>query len=248
MVNLRPDPSRAFEARLREKLATQLESQPARNQGWISKLISQQPIWQAAAGVVVVVIIATLLWLTGIFDSTRLYISPTSTPAITTPATTTTVPTATAPATTTTQPPTSTTTATATAKPTATLPPSGTSWPKVNVGANTNKASYSAGEPVIIDVTLHNAGPESFNIEKYPPILSLMQSETKQPVYTFTAGSGTVNLAPNGRTSFTLIWHQQDYKGAPVSPGIYYLELEDLDYQGQTVKLTLSNTVYFSIY
>jgi hypothetical protein len=248
MVNLRPDPSRVFEVRLREKLTAQLESQSARNQGWISRLISHQPIWQAAAGVVVVLVIASLLWLTGIFDSSRLPVSPTTTtPAMTTPATTTTAPTTTRPAATA-PTTTATTTTTATVAPTTTKPPIATSGPKVYVSANTNKASFSSGEPVIIDVTLQNAGPESLKIEKYPPILSLMQSETKQPVYTFTAGSGTANLAPDGKTSFTLIWHQQDYKGAPVSPGIYYLELEDLDYQGQTVKLTLSNIVYFSIY
>jgi hypothetical protein len=252
MTSLRASPSSVFAARLREKLIANLAAQETPKQGWLTRLISQQPIWQAAAGVIIVLIFASILWITGVFDFKPSEITHSPTPVASTSTTTTTTSPQTTSSTTQTAAPTTTmtmtsTTTTQTTKPTVTTPPSTISLPKILVNAATNKTSYLLGEPVIIEVTLQNAGNEFIKIEQYPPILSLMQTETRQPIYTFNAGTGTANLPPNTTTSFQLIWNQQDAGGGTISPGSYYLELEDLDYQGQAVKLTLSQSVQFNV-
>jgi hypothetical protein len=117
----------------------------------------------------------------------------------------------------------------------------------VGATATTSKTEYTAGERVEIEITLKNVTASSFTIQKFPPILSVMDSETKQPVYTTEAGGGTMVLYPGQETSYTVYWHQLDADGQPVSPGRYYIELEDLDNQGQPVELDLPRTVSFRI-
>jgi len=113
--------------------------------------------------------------------------------------------------------------------------------------ANTNKTSYLPGENVLIEVSLKNVTSQPIQIEKFPPILSLMQATSLQPVYTFTAGIVSLTLAPDETKRFVVSWDQHDAKGRDVTPGMYYLELEDLDYQGQTIRLNLTNPVRFNI-
>lgn len=115
------------------------------------------------------------------------------------------------------------------------------------VSASTSKASYGAGEAVLINVSLTNVTAENLKIEQYPPILSLMDADTKQAVYTFRAGSGTDVLAPSQTASFTLSWDQRDERGNYVASGRYYIELEDLYYQGHAVKLAPTQPVSFNI-
>ena len=74
-----------------------------------------------------------------------------------------------------------------------------------------------------------------------------MDATTRQPVYTFKAGSGTDILAPSQAATFTLTWNQQNDAGINVASGRYYIEMEDLYYQGHAVKLTLSQPVSFDI-
>jgi hypothetical protein len=113
--------------------------------------------------------------------------------------------------------------------------------------AEVSKTHYAAGEQVDIEVSLKNVTAESFIIRKYPPILSVMDSETGQPVYTTEAGQQTMVLAAGEETSFTVYWDQLDADGQPAIPGRYYIELEDLDNQGQPVELDLPRTVSFRI-
>ncbi len=115
------------------------------------------------------------------------------------------------------------------------------------VAASTNKTSYQAGEPVFIQVSLTNITAETLNFAQFPPILSLMRAADKQPVYTFGAGSETLSLAPSATTTFDLVWRQQDARGQAVGDGRYYIELEDLYYNGTTVKLAPAQPVSFTI-
>ncbi len=117
----------------------------------------------------------------------------------------------------------------------------------IGASATMSKDVYHEGERVEIVVHLKNVTAESFTIRKYPPILSVMDSQTGQPVYTTEAGRSTVVLAPGQENSYTVYWHQLDADGQPVSPGRYYIELEDLDNQGQPVALDLPRTVSFRI-
>ncbi len=117
----------------------------------------------------------------------------------------------------------------------------------VGAAATMSKSVYAAGETVAVEISLKNVTTESFTIWKFPPILSVMDSKTGQPVYTTEAGGSTVVLAPGQETSYTVYWQQLDSDGQPVSPGRYYIELEDLDNQGQPVALDLPRTVSFRI-
>jgi hypothetical protein len=115
------------------------------------------------------------------------------------------------------------------------------------VSASTDKPSYAPGENVLINVTLTNATDEDLVFAQYPPILSLMDAVTKQAVYTFKTGSASDTLAPSQTASFTLTWNQRTETGSLVSSGRYYIELEDLYYQGHAVKLTLAQPASFDI-
>jgi hypothetical protein len=117
----------------------------------------------------------------------------------------------------------------------------------VAVSASTSKLNYAQGETVLINVSISNMTPDNLQIEQYPPIVSLMDSDTHQAVYTFRAGSTANNLLPNDTASFTLSWDQLDARGEQVSGGSYYIELEDLYYQGNAVKMTLAEPVSFNI-
>lgn len=117
----------------------------------------------------------------------------------------------------------------------------------LRVDASTDKPSYRPGQEVRIEVELKNVTSQPISIEQFPPILSLMQSESKQPVYTFAAGKGVRTLAPDEAADFVLVWDQRDDRGRYVPAGGYYLELEDVDYQGRAMQLNLTAPVHFDI-
>lgn len=118
----------------------------------------------------------------------------------------------------------------------------------LQVQASTNKASYRAGEQVKIEVSLKNVTSETIRLEQFPPILSLMQTESRQPVYTFVGEREARTLTPGESTKVEIAWDQRDDKGKYVTSGGYYLELEDLDYQGKSMKLNLTRPVEFNIH
>jgi hypothetical protein len=226
MSVLRPIPSDTFQAQLKAGLLQKLDAQEARakeGQGSFWRTLWRQPVWQGAITVAFAVFIVGMLWRAGIFspELSQPTATETSTPTQTT---------------------TSTTTETATATETATIPQE----VFLSVDAATDKIIYESGEKVRIELELINRSPEQLTIEKLPPILSLMSIETGQPVFTFAAGQETRTLAPNQTVKFTLTWNQVDFHGQPVT-GVYYLEIEDLVYQGQPIQLHLGTPVLFEI-
>lgn len=116
-----------------------------------------------------------------------------------------------------------------------------------SITASTDETAYLPGQPVRISVTLMNVTAEPIQMDRFPPILSLMQAETKQPVYTFTSGEYARTLQPDQSATFQVTWDQRDDRGRMAQPGVYYLELEDLDYQGQALRLNLAQPVQFEI-
>ena len=112
--------------------------------------------------------------------------------------------------------------------------------------ASTDKSSYAPGEKVVIQVSLKNSGAQPLLLAEYPPILSLM-SALGNPVFTFLGSQPGRTLAAGEVVSFSETWNQIDSKGRAVEAGRYYLELEDIDLQGQTYKLQLSQPVSFEI-
>lgn len=113
--------------------------------------------------------------------------------------------------------------------------------------AVTDKAVYVPGEIVTVDVTLTNTTDEPIMLKQFPPILSLIDAGTRQPVYTYSAGTSGVVLQPGKSIDFTIDWNQRDAAGSLVAGGDYYIELEDLDSQGLPMKLNLSQPAEFEI-
>lgn len=226
MTALRSEPSPQFQANLKARLLQQLRDKESLQEdpGWFGKLFRGQRLWlTAVVCAALLIVVGSVLWRTGV-------ISPPGSSYVAPPVITSTTATTTATATTTTT--------------TATVPTTG---PYLLADASVDKPVYQPGETVNIQVNLTNVSGRPFTITQYPPILSLMSSDTKQAVYTFTAGQMSQTIPPGQKTSFTLSWNQADSKGSLVKDGNYYIELEDLDLQGKAVKLDLQKPVEFDI-
>jgi hypothetical protein len=242
MKALRAVPSAEFKAQLKAKLLQQIAQQEEaarmkKARGWWANFTANQLVWQAITAVLVIGVITGLLWATnfmrlpGSMPSSTTIVS-----ATTTRTTTTAIASVTATYT--------TTNVTTSATNPGTYTTAAPRGPLV-VNANTDKTTYPAGASVKINVSLTNVTSSAIVIPAYPPILSLMQGS--QPVYTFAGGPAAKTIAPYTTVNFTLTWNQQDAKGAAAAPGYYYLELEDINTGGQTIKLDLSTPVYFNI-
>ena len=118
--------------------------------------------------------------------------------------------------------------------------------PVVSIDAKTDKTTYRAGDTVSISILMKNVSGQPLNLTDFPPIMSLVQADTKQPVYTFHAGTAAMTLAPNQAATYTYTWNETNFSGQQVT-GSYYVELEDLEYNGQPYKLNLNSPVNFTI-
>jgi hypothetical protein len=220
MNSLRSEPSSPFKTHLKAKLLQQMSYREDTNtitQTWFGRVFRGQPIWLTAA-----VCAALLIVVGSVLWKTGVFTPPgsnwSSLPG--TPVTTTT---------------TTTTTQTSTVD------------RYLVAAASVDKPVYQSGETVKIYVALTNISSLPFTLTQFPPILSLMESETKQAVFTFTSGKESRTIQPGQKTTLTLNWNQADIRGNPVKSGKYYIELEDLDLQGKAVKLNLISPVEFEI-
>jgi hypothetical protein len=245
----RPQPAAQFQSNLKARLLEKLAEQEAEVQPtWFQRLMPRQPVWQAVTAVIVILVISGIVLGIVLHNGGTepvVQAPTTSAPAMTTsaPATTKTATTTTATKTTT-----ATTTAAATttsAAPSATVP-SGIQGVRLSAEATTDKSSYAPGEPVVIQVNLKNLGARPVILAQFPPILSLM-SAAGEPVLSFMAGQSGRTLVVGESVSFYQVWGQKDARGRSVASGRYYLELEDIDMQGQAYKLKLSQPVSFEI-
>jgi hypothetical protein len=117
----------------------------------------------------------------------------------------------------------------------------------LTASASTNKSIYASNEPVSIHMTWQNVTGQNLTIDEFPPILSIMNKSSGQPAYTFTAGKTSKTLAPGEKTEYTVAWNQLDANGRKVVPGSYYLELEEMYYQGKAVTMKLTQPANFII-
>ncbi len=238
MKELRTAPTEAFRADLKTRLLQKLQEQDAIKSSWFQRMFSRRVIWQVATSVTVILIAFGITWSMGVFQPTEknnvaLYFSEPDDTAnqesikaptvlMTTTATTTT--------TTTTE---------------STLLTAGRGMILLTDVA-TGKAAYMMGEDVDIKVSLTNNTSTPLEIRPYPLVFNIIDANG-QPVFTFSAGSEAIMLAPGEVTSFSVIWKQIDDQGEDIKPGIYSLEFGSLTYNNQVVQLEISNPVTFEI-
>lgn len=242
MKSLGKEPSAQFKAHLKARLLQKLderESHAEANRGWLARLI-HQPVWQAVAVLVFMIVVAGAVWGSGAFNPSRqgtgapTVMAPApSNDLMTTPQMAVTAPTTTVPLAT---------------SPEKTAAPTFGSNAYLAASASTDKFAYQSGEAVNIRMEWQNVTSGNLTIDEYPPILSIMDKATGQPVYTFQAGKAPLTLAPGEKTVYVQIWDQLDARGRPAVPGTYYLELEELYHDGESVQMTLTLPVNFTIY
>jgi hypothetical protein len=244
MVSLRASPSPQFQARLKAHLLQKLSEEEIRREsrtGWFWKLVPREPLWQAVAVLAIMIVVGGIWW------GSHLRSSPPEAVSGPKPPITSAAPASKAPATS--QP--ASTAAPASSAPATSAPPRttapGAAGAFLVADASVNQGAYRPGETVQIEVTLRNAASQPFTIPQFPPVLSLMQASSGQPVYSFSGGQNSRTLASGESAGFTLSWNQLDAQGRHAAFGVYYLELEDISYQGTAIKLNLSRPVRFEI-
>lgn len=233
MADLRPAPSTQFQANLKARLLQKLNEQETwkeAKRGWWWRLIPTEPIWQAVTILAIVIIAGGVLWGTVFRPSPSNNMVSVPQPSITNNIF---APDTSAPA-------------------VAGVPATTTNSQLIanqilRADASTDKSQYKADEVVDITVTWQNVTSQTITIQEFPPIASLMQSSTRQPVYTFSAGKTSKTLAPGEKAQYVLSWSQIDSQGRRVAPGSYYLELEEMYYQGHEVPMDLTSPVSFDI-
>ena len=241
MKSLRVTPSPRFQTSLKAGLLQKLNEREAEaRSGWFWKIIPREPVWQAIAVLAIMVVVGGAAVGHPFPARTAIgsFCTHSTGPHPAPPPTTAAAPAAPAPA-----PPPSSAAAPATRP--ATTAALGNNY--LAAEASTDKLSYQPGETVNIHMVWQNVSPGNLTINEFPPILSLMQKSSGQPVYTFAAGTNSITLAPRQKADYTLTWDQLDSQGRRAAPGSYYLELEEMYYQGQAVPLNLARPVDFVI-
>ena len=231
MVSVRPAPSPAFQAGLKARLRQKMEEkESASRRGWFWRFIPQEPVWQVAVVMVLMLVVGGALWGTFFRPSGEITGVP---PGMT----------ASAPAT---LPP-STSVPQTTVPPTATQTPSATPWNGLMAFASNSKPVYAPGENVRIEVAFSNHFAQPLVLEDFPPAISLMDASTGLPIYTFVGEQSDKTLAPGETAAVSLDWDQKDNKGRPVPPGKYYVELETIESYGQNIPLNMAQPAVFDI-
>jgi hypothetical protein len=246
MTHLRAEPSIQFQSSLKARLLQKLSEKEAdAHEGWFWRLIPREAIWQTVAVFAVMVLVGAVVWGT-MFRNPQSPMVQAPTPSITV-APTTTAPSMTMAPTT---KPALTTSAAApatSAAPTTTTTPAIAAPTYLVASGNTNKSVYQTGETVTIHMTWQNVTTRGLTINEFPPILSVMDKASGQPVFTFAAGKSSQTLAPGEKASYDQVWNQLDFQGRQVAPDGYYIELEEMYFQGKSVPLKLTAPVNFLI-
>ena len=229
-------PSEEFKGELKAKLLQQIyekERKAGEKQAWFVRWLPRQAAWQAVSAVALILVVVGIMWGAGVFSPAQKAGTAggrqESAPVAGVPTTTTT-----------------TATATTTSDTRANAP--GYSGPAMlAANATTDRTAYSGGQDILVRVGLTNTSSQPITVDKFPPNLSVMKADTKQPVYTFVAGATPQTIAAGDTVYCSFDWRQQSSEGGYAGPGSYYVELEDVTAGGQTLKLTLSNPAVFTI-
>jgi len=226
LIELRDEPSSRFKDQLKQRLLLQLtrqEVEAARQKEkafsfweFLGNLIPQSPVWRtAAATLVVVLVVAGVLWKTGMFTRTPVVtVEEEKLVAAVEEAAERAAP---------------------VPKPAAAPPAALGIEAEVAVQAllelqaiPSDKTAYPSGEPVEIDLVFKNTSSESITLAPFPPAMQILQAQTGEVIWSSTEGDVRLSLSPAKTVSYTLIWNQQDDSGEQVVPDLYSVYLADI--------------------
>jgi len=86
---------------------------------------------------------------------------------------------------------------------------------------------YAYGEPVVVNATLVNAGPDPITVMGYPPKAGIYH-RIAYPFVTFDRVHRPVVLKPGQSLFSQVVWDQRDARGTPVGPGTYTIAVHYL--------------------
>ncbi len=213
MVTLRTAPSPSFKVRLNNILrykASELERRlKAKNTArsdrfWeeLIRLIPHHPALRALTAVlVVIVVIGSITWGTGILRIAAPAYAPAQAPAQ-----------APAPA------------SKPSPAPVPAPPPAAEKDLPVKSSAPIIKNTYSYGEVIDIDLTVTNVSSMTVELAPYPPGIEIKRATPYEPVRTIPAGTEVKLLRPNEEIHYVMTWDQKDEQGKQVPHGYYYVE------------------------
>jgi hypothetical protein len=96
----------------------------------------------------------------------------------------------------------------------------------LEISAVAQKASYSLGQEIKLDVILRNNTSRTVNIGLFPPETYLVKQENPlETVRSFKAGKSILKLQPQETAKYTFTWDQLDDKGIQVSTGTYEIRI-----------------------
>ncbi len=84
------------------------------------------------------------------------------------------------------------------------------------------------GETAKIELVFKNTSSESITVASFPPAIHIVGGKTMRPVRSFAEGDDGLELSPAETVPYTLIWNQQDDSGEQVAPDLYSVYLGDI--------------------
>ncbi len=214
LTEFRAEPSSEFKARLKQRLLLEWTKQDmaAREEAkgnWfregLRRLVPQSPVWRtAAATLVVVIVVAGVLWRTGMFTQVPALVTmekvveeeqlgvggavPEAAPAA------------------------------------RSLEAEEVLRPMIEVEVLPSDTIVSPyGEPVTSEFIFINISSEAITITNFPPAIQIVGRGALGPVRSFAEGDESLELLPSETVSHFFVWDQRDNDGKQVAPGWYTL-------------------------
>jgi hypothetical protein len=213
-MECRGKPSAEFQDSLKRRLLLKLAEQEAKAQqeadrreqrwGWLGGFMTQSPARRAA----IVAVIAVAITI-GALWARGTFTEPTG-PVVVTPTPEPQPPIVTAP-----------------------LPPPVTA-PVLRATATTEKAIYTAGEEITIELSFSNISSDPITIATYPPQIDIRNAQTDETARRFPPGADRQELAPSQTADYNLVWDQLDGRGHHISPGTYAIAIDEVSITSPT--------------
>ena len=225
LTEFRAEPSSEFKAQLKQRLLLELTKQEVAarekvkgNWFWegLGRLVPQSPVWRtAAATLVVVIVVAGVLWRTGMFTPTPALVTmekaveeaqvavegdaPEKAPAI------------------------------------RSLEAEASLRPVLKIEVMPSDTIVSPYDvPISSEFTFMNISSETITIANFPPAIQIVGRGASGPVRSFAEGDEGLELLPAETVSYLFVWDQRGNDGKQVAPGWYTLFIGEVAISKET--------------